>query len=117
MAHSVESRVPFLDYRLVEFVLGLPDEFKLSNGITKRILREGMRGILPDRIRYRMDKLGFETPEEVWIKEHAPDLFRSKLQKAVDSSQGILSPKSVYMLDEVIAGRISFSSKVWRWIS
>ena len=63
MAHSIESRVPFLDYRLVEFMLGLPDEFKLSDGITKRVLREGMSGVLPDRIRDRMDKLGFVTPE------------------------------------------------------
>ena len=58
MAHSIESRVPYLDYRLVEFVLGLPDDFKLANGITKRVQRAGMSGVLPDRIRDRIDKLG-----------------------------------------------------------
>ena len=63
MGHSIESRVPFLDYRLVEFVLGLPDEYKLSGGVTKRILRQGMSGILPAPICDRMDKLGFVTPE------------------------------------------------------
>ncbi|MEN6621163.1 MAG: asparagine synthase-related protein [Smithella sp.] len=117
MAHSVESRVPFLDYRLVEFVLGLPDEFKLSNGVTKRVLREGMSGLLPDTIRDRMDKLGFVTPEEVWVKEHAPDLFQLKLQRAVDSSQGILSPKCLELLDEVICGAAPFSFLIWRMIS
>jgi len=117
MAHAVESRVPFLDYRLVEFVLGLPDEFKLSNGVTKRILREGMNGVLPDRIRDRMDKLGFVTPEEAWIKEQAPDIFRSKLQRAVDLSQGILSQKSIKTIDEMIIGCKPFNSVVWRMIN
>ena len=117
MAHSIESRVPFLDYRLVEFVLGLKDEFKLSDGVTKRILRTGMSGVLPDRIRDRMDKMGFETPEEDWVKRHSPDLFRSRLQMAVDSSRGILTPKSISTLDEMIAGRTSFNSKIWRMIN
>jgi len=117
MAHSVESRVPFLDYRLVEFVLSLPDDFKIADGITKRVLREGMSGILPDRIRDRMDKLGFATPEEVWIKEQGPDLFRSKLQRAIDSSQGILSEKCMNMLDKMIKGTVPFNFLVWRMIS
>jgi asparagine synthase (glutamine-hydrolysing) len=117
MAHSVESRVPFLDYRLVEFGLGLPEAFKLSDGITKRVLREGMSGVLPDRIRNRMDKLGFVTPEEVWIKERARDLFRAKLQKAVDSSQGILSVKSIDAFDEMTEGQTPFGFLFWRMIN
>ena len=117
MAHSVESRVPFLDYRLVEFVLGLPDEFKLSNGVTKRVLRAGMSGVLPDRIRDRMDKLGFVTPEEIWIIKDSPNLFRSKLKKAIYSSQGILSQTSMYILEDMIACRTPYSSKIWRMIS
>lgn len=117
MAHSVESRVPFLDYRLVEFVLGLPDEFKLSDGITKRVLRDGMSGIIPDKIREGMDKLGFVTPEETWIKELAPGIFRSKLQRAVETSQGILSPKSLYLFDNMIVGRKAFSFLIWRLIN
>ena len=117
MAHSVESRVPFLDYRLVEFVLGLKDEFKLSDGVTKRVLREGMSGVIPDRIRDRMDKMGFETPEEDWIKRKSPDLFRSRLRMAVDSSRGILSLESLSVLEDMIAGRTSFNSRIWRMIN
>lgn len=117
MAHSVESRVPFLDYRLVEFVLGLPDDFKLSDGITKRILRKCMEGVVPDKILNRMDKMGFVTPEETWIKEQAPDMFHFKLRRAIDSSQGILSTKALPILEETIAGRISFSSLIWRMIN
>jgi asparagine synthase (glutamine-hydrolysing) len=78
MAHSIEARVPFLDYRLVEFVTGLPDEFKIDGGVTKRVMREGMLGALPERVRTRIDKLGFVTPEEVWMKQDGSDLFRRR---------------------------------------
>jgi asparagine synthase (glutamine-hydrolysing) len=50
MAHAVESRVPFLDYRLEEFVLGLPDDLKIAGATTKLVLREAMRGVLPEKI-------------------------------------------------------------------
>jgi asparagine synthase (glutamine-hydrolysing) len=118
MGHSIESRVPFLDYRLVEFVLGLPDEFKLSGGMTKRVLREGMSGILPDAIRDRTDKLGFVTPEETWLRESAPDLFREKVNAAVEASGGILRKAEVNkMLEDMIGGRARFSYLPWRLIS
>lgn len=116
MAHSVESRVPFLDYRLVEFVLGLPDEFKLSKGITKRVLRSGMKDILPERIRLRMDKMGFVTPEEVWVREH-PEQFRTALKSALDVSQGILNLSAMHKLERIIAGEEPFSFLAWRLIS
>ena len=72
MAQSVEGRAPFLDYRLVEFILGLPDNYKLRDGITKVVLRRGMTGVLPEKIRNRTDKMGFVTPEEVWVREGRP---------------------------------------------
>ena len=118
MGHSIESRVPFLDYRLVEFVLGLPDEYKLSGGVTKRVLRQGMSGILPDAIRDRMDKLGFVTPEETWLRETAPDLFREKVNEAIAASGGILREAEVNkMLEAMISGRIPFNFLPWRLIS
>lgn len=118
MGHSIESRVPFLDYRLVEFVLGLPDEFKLSGGITKRVLRVGMSGILPDAIRDRTDKLGFVTPEETWLRESAPDLFRERVNAAVDASGGILRKAEINkMLEDMIGGKTRFSYLPWRLIS
>lgn len=118
MAHSIESRVPFMDYRLVEFVLGLPDEYKLSHGMTKRVLRQGMSGILPDAIRDRISKLGFVTPEETWLREAEPDLFREKLAQAVEASQGILQKtESLQMLEDIIQGKAPFSFLPWRMIS
>ena len=59
MAHSIESRVPFLDHRLVEFVFSLPPEEKVRGAETKRLLRRAMAGTLPERVRQRRDKLGF----------------------------------------------------------
>jgi asparagine synthase (glutamine-hydrolysing) len=117
MAHSVESRLPFLDYRLVEFVMGLPPEFKLWDATTKRVLRAAMHGILPEKVRNRMDKMGFVTPEEVWVREEAPDLFRAELRRAIDASQGIITSKALDRLDAVIAGKEKFSFLVWRMIS
>lgn len=117
MAHSIEARVPFLDYRLVEYVLGLPDEFKLQEGVTKKVMREGMRGILPERIRTRMDKLGFVTPEEVWLRERGADQFRAALDEAIEASQGVLNKGARMVLDDMIAGRRPFNFMVWRMIS
>lgn len=117
MAHSIEARVPFLDHHLVEFVLGLPDAFKLHRGVTKRVLREGLRGILPDAIRLRTSKLGFATPEEHWVRERAPEVFKKAVRDAIDTSGGILRRSASTVVDDVIAGRRSFDFSVWRMIS
>jgi asparagine synthase (glutamine-hydrolysing) len=117
MAHSTESRLPFLDFRLAEFLMGLPSEMKLSGATTKRVLREGMRGILPESIRMRMDKMGFVTPEEFWIRNEAPDLFRAELRKAIDCTHGIINGKALDHLERVISGKGEFSFLLWRMIS
>lgn len=67
MAFSIESRVPFLDHRLVEFGFRLRTEDRIRNGVTKSILRDSMRGILPDTILHRSDKKGFTTPGAKWL--------------------------------------------------
>jgi asparagine synthase (glutamine-hydrolysing) len=117
MAHSVEARVPFLDYRLVEFVLGLPDDYKIGGGLTKRVLRQGMRGILPERVRTRVDKLGFVTPEEIWIRKQGPDLFRRAMRETVDSSAGAVKPEALALLDDTIGGKRPYDFLIWRIIS
>jgi asparagine synthase (glutamine-hydrolysing) len=69
MSASVESRVPFLDRNLVEFSLTLPENFLISdNGESKSVFRSAMRDIVPDSILDRRDKIGFETPQRVWIE-------------------------------------------------
>jgi asparagine synthase (glutamine-hydrolysing) len=71
MWHSIETRLPFLDYRLVEFALSLPVEYKITDGWTKYILRFAVDGLLPEKITWRRDKLGFEAPEVEWLSKHA----------------------------------------------
>lgn len=73
MAHSVESRVPFLTPRLVEFILSLPEEYLIGNdGESKSIFREAMRGLTPDEVLNRRDKLGFDTPQTTWLLQEGP---------------------------------------------
>jgi len=69
MAFSVEARVPFLDPRLIGYVFSLPISQRLKNGWTKYILRNAMKGILPEKILKRRSKVGFATPEVKWLRE------------------------------------------------
>lgn len=78
MAHSREVRLPFLSHKLVEFVFSLPDEFKLNNGWTKFVLRKSMDKILPPSICWRVDKIGYEPPQHLWIKS---DRFNQEIQQ------------------------------------
>jgi asparagine synthase (glutamine-hydrolysing) len=67
MAFGIETRVPFLDYRLVEHAMRLPDRLKVSGGMTKVVLRQAMSGRVPAQIIDRRDKVGFATPQRRWI--------------------------------------------------
>ncbi len=116
MAHSIEARVPFLDYRFVEFVLSLPPDYKIRHGLTKYILREAIQDILPEKIRMRVDKLGFVTPEEIWMKTNRK-LFQSKVENAIEQSQGILKPMAIKIFNDIINGKKPFSFLPWRMIN
>jgi len=69
MAFSIEQRVPFLDYRLVEFLFSLSNKQKIDNGISKIILRNSLKGIMPEKVRQRYSKLGFTVPVNKWMRE------------------------------------------------
>ncbi len=74
MAASVENRLPFLSPRVVEFVLGLPEALLIApDGTGKQLLREAMRGIVPEEIRARRDRIGFDVPLAAWLA-HTPHL-------------------------------------------
>jgi asparagine synthase (glutamine-hydrolysing) len=117
MAHSVESRVPFLDHRVVELSLSLPDEYKIGGGVTKRVLRAAMDGVLPDRIRNRVDKIAFETPEAHWMTGEERGWFRSQLQEAIERSQGFIPASTMIRFDAMAAGTRPFNREPWRAIS
>ena len=75
MAFSIETRLPFLDYRLVEFALSVPSELKIRNGWTKNIVREGMKEIVPEGIRKRKNKIGFNAPQAFLLEPLLPILL------------------------------------------
>ncbi|MCO4089683.1 MAG: asparagine synthase (glutamine-hydrolyzing) [Limnohabitans sp.] len=70
MAHSIETRLPFLDYRVVETALSLPRDCKIRGGWSKWVLRNAMDGRMPPEITWRKNKFGFEAPENMWMKNH-----------------------------------------------
>jgi asparagine synthase (glutamine-hydrolysing) len=117
MAFSVESRVPFLDYRLVEFTLGLPSSFKILEGKTKFILREALGRYLPDSVKNRTDKMGFVTPEQLWIAKNQTR-FESELKEA-STMFGDLVDASVLISDfrKDIQTGITPGSAYWRLVS
>jgi asparagine synthase (glutamine-hydrolysing) len=115
MAWSIESRVPFLDYRLVEFVAGLPDELRLRHGRSKVVLREALRGVIPAGVAARRDKMGFVTPEEVWLRETATDWFRRGIDAALAVTPEFYDVARVRaVVEDMIAGRVPFSFLPWR---
>jgi asparagine synthase (glutamine-hydrolysing) len=67
MYHSIEARLPFIDYRLVETALSIDNRYKIKDGWTKYLLRKSVEGILPDEILWRKNKIGFNAPEKTWM--------------------------------------------------
>jgi asparagine synthase (glutamine-hydrolysing) len=115
MAFSIESRVPFLDYRFVEYVASLPLDQKIRGGVTKIALRNAIRGIVPESIRCRMDKMGFVTPEEVWMREDLRPFVLEVLSSATFASRKYWNADAV--IRDYLAfldGRSRYSPEVWR---
>lgn len=116
MRFSVESRVPFLTADLVDFSLKLPEHYLISGaGETKSLLRAAMRGIVPDEVLDRRDKIGFATPERSWLFQMAP-LVRQWLRE--DTRLPFLNQALMLReFDAIVAGRRPFSWQVWRWVN
>jgi len=94
MYHSLEARVPFLDRVFFEAVAPLPLSHKLRNGVTKYVFRLAMKGVLPEKVRTRTNKIGFEVPERKWMEQALCARLNSLLE-------GDLYGKKYYESDEV----------------
>lgn len=111
MAFSIESRVPFLDHRLVEFTFSLSDESKINKAETKWVLRQALQGILPQRIAERRDKKGFVTPGEVrWLRGPLSHLLDVDLR----SLDFLNIPKAQSLIKDFKAGDTKNANLVWR---
>ena len=97
MSASIESRVPFLDHVLVEFAARLPDRLKLRGFTTKRILREALRGLLPEEILTRR-KMGFPVPFGEWTRGRWQPVVRDVLLDRRTRERGLINPAAVEQL-------------------
>ena len=113
MAASIESRVPFLDHRLVEFASALPARLKLRGFTTKWILREAVKGLLPAEILNR-PKMGFPVPFAVWMRGRWADVARDVLLDARSRQRGLIDAAAVErLIDAHRRGEAAGGDPIW----
>ena len=111
MAHSLELRVPFLDLEVSQLAATLPDRFKWKGGVTKYLLREAFKKVLPESVRNRR-KLGFPTPLRDWLTSDRKDLYSTILEnRYIKKNMDSAYIKS--LIDEHIAKRNDHSRKIY----
>jgi asparagine synthase (glutamine-hydrolysing) len=97
---GMQSIDPFFDYRLVEFMFRVPNNMKIKNGITKILLREAMKGILPEETRTRIKKTGWNAPAHVWFSGEGLDqLYDLVLSQSIRESEIYVQSKVLKILD------------------
>jgi len=116
MQFSIESRVPFLNIAMADLMLSMPEDYLVSpRGETKHVFRAAMRGIVPDIILDRKDKIGFATPEKSWLLGMAPTI-RTWLHDS-DAIPFLDREALLQAFDRVAAHKSDFTWQVWRWVN
>jgi asparagine synthase (glutamine-hydrolysing) len=113
MAHSLESRVPFLDNDLVDFACAMPSEYKLKDGTSKHVLRQAMRGLIPEDILWAR-KQGFAPPEDAWFRGPALPYLRETILSERSLGRGWFQPKALErVFEEHVAGTANHKKLLW----
>lgn len=116
MAFSVESRVPFMDYRLIEFTLGLPEKFVYKGGERKYILRKAFKNHVPGKVLERKDKMGFVSAEEKWVRDES-QWFKSEVEKSVLENPSFFNHnESIQYSNGMTEGVENFNFDLWRML-
>lgn len=116
MRFSIESRVPFLHVDLVEYLFSLPEEYLISDaGCSKYVFREAMRGIVPDAILDRQDKIGFATPEKAWLTQM--DQWLCELFLFANQVDCFDQEELKKDWNAVFEGKSDFNFRCWRWLN
>jgi asparagine synthase (glutamine-hydrolysing) len=116
MRWSIESRVPFLTTELAEYLMTLPEHYLLSpKGETKSVFREAMRGIVPNEILDRRDKIGFQTPEQAWLKGQQTEI--KNWLEALNDLPFLNADAVRKKVDEIIANNQAYNTEAWRLIN
>lgn len=118
MAFSIENRVPFLTVPLAEFVLSLPERYIVDlDGTSKAVFRSAMRGLVPDEILDRRDKIGFRTPERKWLSA-ADHWVQGVLASETAAAMPFLNLKAMRLeWNRIRDGRQRFDNRIWRWLN
>ena len=117
MASSVESRVPFLDHKLVEFTSALPERLKLNRWTTKYVLRQSMKGVLPEQILTR-PKMGFPVPIGAWFSGAYAHVVEEYVLGSRAMDRGIFNPQFVRTLvSQHQRGEANHSERLWSLVN
>jgi asparagine synthase (glutamine-hydrolysing) len=117
MAASIESRVPFLDHKLVEFTTRLPEHLKLKNGwTTKYVLRRAMKGLLPEPILARK-KMGFPVPVGKWFRGEFAHVINEYVLSERVAERGIFNPEFVRSLVARHQAGENHSERLWALVN
>ncbi len=114
MAHSLESRVPILDYRLVELASQINPIMKFEGGKTKYMLIEAIKNFLPQEVINRKDKMGFPTPINKWLSNELKDYAHDTLLSQKARERGIYNPKEV---ENMLVNSGKFNRDLWGILS
>jgi asparagine synthase (glutamine-hydrolysing) len=113
MAHSIETRAPLLDHKLIEYVQTIPGSLKLHGMETKHILKRAVTGLVPDEIIQRQKK-GFNVPIRLWFKRELKDLLNDTLSDQRTRERGLLKARAVRALvNEHQMGRRDHARQLW----
>ncbi|MBF0193098.1 MAG: asparagine synthase (glutamine-hydrolyzing) [Magnetococcales bacterium] len=118
MAFSIESRVPFLNKKIVDFLFSLPEEYLIDDGgNSKAVFREAMGGMIPQSVLNRRDKVGFTTPENSWMV-HMNDLVEDTLQANSTNDIPLFKQGELQKSWSQIKNKKQpFTRQVWRWVN
>ena len=113
MANSLEPRGPLLDYRNAELITSIPPRMKFKGGEMKYILKKAVKNILPPKIYYRKDKMGFPVPLHIWFRKKAGDFIRDVLLSKACRERGLFDTKRIeYLIDNEYA----FGRRLWGFL-
>jgi asparagine synthase (glutamine-hydrolysing) len=115
MAFSIESRLPFLDYRLVEFMFSVPNALKIKNGLGKYIQRQALAGVIPEMVRTRSEKVGFNAPSEKWFRTYLGHSFENLCHDSILYDTGLLDRAGFsHLWEEHRSGRANHYQYLWQ---
>lgn len=118
MAHSIESRLPFMDYRLVEFGFRLPGHLKVSGAEGKVVLKDAVRSDVPGHLLQSRRKLGFATPIASWFRSDPERTIYPVLRSERCLARGLFNTQALERaVQRHIDGKVDLSSQIFRWIS